>query len=295
MRYVRWLVLVAVAVAAVPEAHPDPRPRPRPVTAAELDRLEQRLDDQQRLIERLLRLHAQYAQQLAALLPPEGGKPGAPVEPRPGEPRDVRAEPVVEAHVTPRARPAGKAVGTVVGKVAGGGGEAFVYVEDVVAPVRATAAIKQQGKQFAPGVLAVVKGTRVDFPNLDAVFHNVFSVTPDASFDLGSYAQGGSKSVTMTKPGVVTVYCNMHPQMVGYILVTPSSLWARAGADGFYRLASVPVGHHRIVAWAPNARPVVAEVDVTDAEPATVELEVKRGRVGPHTNKDGMAYGSYRE
>jgi hypothetical protein len=91
------------------------------------------------------------------------------------------------------------------------------------------------------------------------------------------------------------VYCNMHPQMVGYILVTPSSLVVRAGQDGFFRLANVPVGHHRLVAWAPNAKPVVSEIDVAEADSATVELALKRGHTGPHTNKDGLAYGSYKE
>jgi hypothetical protein len=155
--------------------------------------------------------------------------------------------------------------------------------------------MKQEGKQFVPRVLVVQKGTRVDFPNLDAVFHNVFSVTPDNSFDLGSYRQGESKSVTMSKPGVVSVYCNMHPQMVGHILVVPSSLYARAGADGFYRLANVPAGRRRVVAWAPNAKPVAMEVEIAEDEVTTLELEVKRGRTGPHLNKEGLPYGSYKD
>ena len=100
--------------------------------------------------------------------------------------------------------------------------------------------MKQEGKAFSPSTLVVTKGTRVDFPNRDAIFHNVFSVTPDNSFDLGSYRQGESKSVTMAKTGVVTVYCNMHPQMVGHILVVPNGNYVRAGKDGFFRLTNVP-------------------------------------------------------
>jgi hypothetical protein len=162
-------------------------------------------------------------------------------------------------------------------------------------PARGTATMKQEGKQFLPPVLIVQKGTTVQFPNLDAFFHNVFSVTPDNSFDLGSYRQGESKSVTMTKPGVVSVYCNMHPQMVGHILVVPSALYARAGADGFYRLANVPAGKHKVVAWAPNAKAVTMDVEVVEDEVTTLEMEVKKGREGPHLNKDGMPYGSYKD
>jgi len=155
--------------------------------------------------------------------------------------------------------------------------------------------MKQENKQFVPQVLTVPRGTRVEFPNADAVFHNVFSVTPDNSFDLGSYQQGMSKSVTMMKAGVVTVYCNMHPQMVGYILIVPSRLYVRAGHDGFYRIPNVPAGHHRVVAWAPNARPVTLETDLGEGDSATLEFELKQQRPGPHTNKDGMAYGSYKD
>jgi hypothetical protein len=162
-----------------------------------------------------------------------------------------------------------------------------------VVPARGTATMKQENKQFQPAVLIVQKGTTVQFPNLDAFFHNVFSVTPDNSFDLGSYRQGETKGVTMSKPGVVNVYCNMHPQMVGHILVVPNGNYVHAGKDGFFRLSNVPTGHHRIVAWAPDSKPTVAEADVNETEAVTVELELKKGRGGPHLKKDGLPYGSY--
>ena len=299
MRSSQALACFAVAVALGPQARSEPRAPERPVTQADLDRLEQKLEAQQRTLDKLLQLNEQYLRQLVGLLAearipgapgvpgvmepgPTDGKP-APGEPKPAEPR-VAAKPRIP-----------KAAGTVIGKVTGGGGEAVVYVDDIVTTSRGAAAMNQEGKQFKPRVLAVPKGTRVDFPNRDAVFHNVFSVTPSNSFDLGSYQQGASKSVTMTKPGVVTVYCNLHSQMIGYVLVTPNALYTQAGEDGAFRLANIPVGHHRIVAWAPNAKPMISEVDVTEGEPATLEFALKRGHVGPHTNKDGMAYGSYKD
>jgi plastocyanin len=295
MRSSQVLACLAAVVASVPEARSDPRPQDRPVTQADLDRLEQKLEAQQRTLDKLLQLNEQYLRQLVGLLSearspvpgeptPATGKP-ARDEPKPADPRVAVVKP----------KPAPRPTGTITGKVTGGGGEALVYVDDIVATSRGVAAMNQEGKQFKPRVLAVAKGTRVEFPNHDAVFHNVFSVTPDNSFDLGSYQQGASKSVTMTKPGVVTVYCNLHSQMIGYVLVTPSPLFVQAGEDGSFRLPNVPIGHHRIVAWAPNAKPMTIEVDVTEAEPAALELALKRGRVGPHTNKDGMAYGSYKD
>jgi plastocyanin len=271
MHCVRWIAYLVVAVSFVPEARPEPRAKAKPV-------------------------QAQYLQQLVALLPDSpGGTRTAAVDPRTAEGHlldkpdahaDLRA-------VSPRPKAMPRTVGTLVGKVTGGGSDAYVYVEDIVAPATGSATMTQEHKQFAPRVLAVQKGMRVEFPNLDAVFHNVFSVTPDNSFDLGSYHQGASKSVTMAKPGVVTVYCNMHPQMVEYILVVPSKLYVHVGQDGFYRIPNVPAGHHRVVAWAPNAKPVTLETDIGDMDSATLEFELKPGHAGPHTSKEGMAYGSY--
>lgn len=302
MRCVRWLVYPVVAISLVSDARSDPRTTPKPVPRAELDRLEQKVEDQQRLIDNLIRLQTQYLQQLLALVPDNAGSRPTVEPPRPAENHvagklEGRVDPKPEDRRVAPARPRSnaKAVGTIVGKVTGGGGEAFVYVEDVVALAQGAAVMKQANKQFVPQVLTVPRGTRVEFPNVDAVFHNVFSVTPDNSFDLGSYQQGASKNVTMGRPGVVTVYCNMHPQMVGYILVVPSKLYTRAGQDGFFRLPNVPVGHHRVVAWAPNARPVTLAVEVGEADSVTLEFELKQGRPGPHTNKDGMAYGSYKD
>jgi hypothetical protein len=81
--------------------------------------------------------------------------------------------------------------------------------------------------------------------------------------------------------------------MVGHILVVPNGNYVRAGKDGFFRLTNVPAGKHRIVAWAPDAKPVVSELEVSEAEPVTVELELKPRRAGSHLKKDGMPYGSY--
>jgi plastocyanin len=334
-RIVALALGAAIFVGTAPHAawsQPRGAAKPKPVTQADIERLEKKIADQQRVIEKLIRMQQQHLQSLLALMPDAGGggtvvvpppqpdvvakveprdtkptgpksdaqtdaggtKPGA--KPDPKDPKNIATKPSERPAETKPAAPDKKSgKGTLVGKVKGGGGDTYVYVADIVTSGGGTATMKQEGKQFSPRVMAVQKGTRVDFPNLDAVFHNVFSVTPDNSFDLGSYRQGESKSVTMTKPGVVSVYCNMHPQMVGHILVVPSNLYTRAGADGFYRLPNVPSGKHKIVAWAPNSKPVSMDVEITADEVTTLELEVKRGRSAPHLNKDGMPYGSYKD
>jgi plastocyanin len=296
--------LCGLGYAFTPSADAQPRARAAPVTRADVDRLDKKIEEQQRKLDRLIKLQIQFLQQLEAMTdgsaapvalqdpkPPEPRPDAAKLaDPKPATAADTKARPAAVAAVA--RRPAKAETGNVVGKVTGAP-DAIVYVEDIVVPTKGTATMKQENKEFLPAVLVVQKGTTVQFPNLDAFFHNVFSVTPDNSFDLGSYRQGETKSVTMTRPGVVNVYCNMHPQMVGHILVVPNGNYVRAGKDGFFRLTNVPAGHHRIVAWAPEAKPAVAETDVTDTEAATVELELKKGHSGPHLKKDGLPYGSY--
>lgn len=278
----------------------------RPATQADIERLEKKIEDQQKLIDTLVELQRQYLEALNAVFEEAGGAQGGagaarskppafestkPPAPRPVEPRATTAPaPRRPKRPEPAEKPA--AFGVVVGKVAGAE-DAIVYVDDIVAPTGGTASVKQEGKQFLPKVLVVTKGMTVSFPNLDAFFHNVFSVSPGNTFDLGSYRQGETRTVKMSKTGVVTVYCNMHPQMVGHILVVPSGHYVRAGKDGFFRLANIPAGNRRLVAWAPNAKPMSVSANVVDGEVVTVELALKKGRTMQHRRKDGLPYGSY--
>lgn len=320
-----WLAVITIvtfSIALAPEARSESKKKPAAASKADVDRLERKIEEQQKQIDKLVKAQQQYFQSIKGMFDaqaantdakPDDAKPAdakpavveAKPDAKPAEPKaadkaadkaaagftDAKPRRIAEPKPKP-AKPEG--AGTIVGKVTGVG-DAIVYVEDIVVPTKGTATMKQEGKQFVPSVLVVQKGTTVSFPNMDAIFHNVFSVTPDHSFDLGSYPQGDSKSVTMTKAGVVSVYCNMHPQMVAHILVVPNGNYVRAGKDGFFRLTNVPAGKHRVVAWAPNAKPVAADAEVSDTGVVTLELELKKGRSSPHTKKDGLPYGSYGE
>src|SRR5262249_26172976 len=132
--------------------------------------------------------------------------------------------------------------GAIEGKVAvsdGDLGDVYVYVENVKSPSARgkTIEIRQEGKQFSPRVAVVQTGTTVYFPNFDAIYHNVFSSSARNSFDLGSYRAGEKpRSVTLTAPGVVDVFCNMHQKMSAAILVVPSPLFTKVRPDGTFRL-----------------------------------------------------------
>jgi plastocyanin len=113
----------------------------------------------------------------------------------------------------------------------------------------ATASMQQLNRRFTPDLLVVPVGTTVAFPNMDPIFHNIFSLSKPKSFDLGSYDKGESRSVTFSKPGVVYVYCHLHPNMEATIVVTPNRWYARADASGQYRIPAVPPGQYTVIAW----------------------------------------------
>src|SRR4029078_3813983 len=102
--------------------------------------------------------------------------------------------------------------------------------------------IRQKDKQFSPQVAVVQRGTTVVFPNMDAIFHNVFSPSGKNAFDLGSYRSGDTpRSVVLTTPGVVEVFCNIHARMNATVLVVPNATFAKVAPDGTFRLENVPV------------------------------------------------------
>jgi plastocyanin len=228
---------------------------------------------------------------------PEGGSRPARMY---GGGHDVRREPPGSATYVERAerpeRPAKKKVGTIAGVIEGLRANAWVYVADIQgkAVARREATIEQKNKQFVPRFLVVQKGTRILFPNQDAIYHNVWSATPGNQFDLGTYRKNDSaKGHDFVSPGIVQVFCNIHSNMGATVVVVPNALFAKADAQGAFTLAGVPVGNHRIVAVAEGAEPVEKAVDVEADAEARVELTLKAKPFGPHLNKDGRPYAGY--
>jgi plastocyanin len=214
----------------------------------------------------------------------------APVARRPEpQPTARKAPPVAAAEVVP--------VGGVRGKVSVPGGEpvAYVYVENVLAAAvkNQRVVIEQSGKRFIPGWAVIQRGTSIAFPNKDNIHHNVFSLSPGNSFDLGLYNSGGeAKSHTFTEAGSVDVYCNIHPQMQTSVLVVPNRHYAKVKGDGTFELAGVPAGRRKVVAWAPGSRQTAEWVEVSAGGVTDVALKLEP-KSSSHKNKDGQAYGSY--
>ncbi len=156
-----------------------------------------------------------------------------------------------------------------------GFGRVAVWLEGVnsagAEPV--TAAMQQQNRRFEPELLIVPKGSKVSFPNLDPIFHNIFSLSRAQSFDLGYYAEGKSREVAFPNEGIVQVYCHVHPEMYGVVVVT-SSKWAqKPNSDGSFSWPDVPPGKYRLVVWQRSAGLVHKAMTVPPS--GSVQISVK--------------------
>lgn len=288
--------LVAFPARAQDVAKPGAGP-----TAAEFARLQNEVREQRALIIQMMQNEQQRYDMLLKLI--QGGVGGGPGIVLP--PSDASAAAGDKAAASPAgkaraAAPAEARRSFVEGKVTTSGGDLgdiYVYVDNLkTPPIRGkTVEIRQENKQFIPRLAVVQAGTSVVFPNFDTVYHNVFSSSPRNSFDLGSYRAGDKpRTVTLTTPGVVEIFCNMHQKMTADVLVVPNNLYTKVKADGTFRLENVPVGARKLVAWGPNAKPAHTKVEV-GASGAQATLTVEAEGPKAHTNKLGQAYGSYRE
>jgi plastocyanin len=171
---------------------------------------------------------------------------------------------------------------------------AVVYAEplDRTVPVTpAKASIQHRNKTFLPHVIAVPAGSTITFPNDDPIFHNAFSLSPPQPFDMGLYRGGASKQQVFGKPGVYHVFCNIHPQMAAFLVVSPTHFVTVAAQDGGWRL-ELPAGRYRVTALSERAAPVTVETSVSGGA-ATVSgllLDESAFVSTEHLNKFGKPY-----
>jgi len=152
--------------------------------------------------------------------------------------------------------------------------------------------MKSDQKKFAPRVVVVPRTATVDFPNVDPIYHNVFSVSGANRFDLGLYRSGASRSKEFDQAGLVRVFCNIHPQMVGFVMVVDSDFAAVTGPDGKFRFEGVPAGSWTLKAWHEEAGEVSEPVTVhaRGETAAPVRLDASAFKPQPHKNKYGKDY-----
>jgi plastocyanin len=150
---------------------------------------------------------------------------------------------------------------------------AVVYADDLpdeVAAPQTRATMTQLHLHFSPPLLPVLQGTTVDFVNYDRSAHNVFSPSPPDPFDLGLFGEG-TRAHVFRSPGAHVILCNVHLEMVAWVLVLRNAAFAAVGDGGRFAV-KLPAGRHRLVLWRPRERDLLKDVEITPAGEA-VELE----------------------
>jgi plastocyanin len=142
----------------------------------------------------------------------------------------------------------------------------IVFIQDAPKPATlpsTRARILQENETFIPRVVAITRGSTVDFPNGDPFFHDVFSLSRSGTFDLGSYPRGQTKSHQFRKAGLVKVYCHIHSHMTASIMVFDHTFFTIPKPDGGFTIEDVPAGTYKVSAWheriGENSQPVRIE------------------------------------
>jgi plastocyanin len=154
---------------------------------------------------------------------------------------------------------------------------ALVYIDNVKGefpPPKKNPFMGQKGMVFAPHVLPVLKGSIVDFTNDDTVAHNVFS-PPGAPvrFNLGLYGVGVKKTVTFDQLGEVPLLCNVHPEMLAYVIVLQNPYFALTDNAGKYEIKNVPAGSYKLKVWHEKLQETAKDVTVEEGKTVTVDFE----------------------
>jgi plastocyanin len=135
-------------------------------------------------------------------------------------------------------------------------------------------AIVQRNEAFVPHVLAITVGTRVEFPNDDPFFHNVFSLSQAMTFDLGRYPQGQTKSVVFDRAGIVQVFCHIHADMSAIVLVRDNPFFVTPDSTGRFTLSGIAPGTYTAVGWHERASPLRRTARVVAGEAVRVDFSI---------------------
>ncbi|MEK6737588.1 MAG: carboxypeptidase regulatory-like domain-containing protein [Planctomycetota bacterium] len=183
----------------------------------------------------------------------------------------------------PKVDNAGSITGVVTCAKVRDNADAIVYVEKVgdgkYAPPTDHAIIDQLNLTYVPRVVAMQKGTTADFPNSDAVRHNVFSPpTAALQFNLGTYPTGVVKEVLFDVTGETPLLCNVHAEMAGYAVAFENPYFALTDKAGNYTIEGVPPGKYVVKTWHEKLKEVSQDVTVEGGKAATANFDLKRRR-----------------
>lgn len=190
---------------------------------------------------------------------------------------DWRQPPAQAASLRYTTPAGGDITGTVKVTKARTSDNVVVYIEKIpnktFDPPKEHPEIDQKNMTFIPHVLPVLIGTTVNFKNSDPERHNIYTPSPAGDkFNLGTWPAGIVKTYTFKKPGIVKLLCNLHPEMLAYIVVVETPYYAVTDRKGAYTIKNVPPGAYKISAWHERATKVVTQ-DVTVPATGTVTVD----------------------
>ena len=170
--------------------------------------------------------------------------------------------------------------GDITGKVSGGKGISVVYVEAVPGKTFPAPAkpfeMDQKSLLFQPHLLVAPVGATVEFLNSDKVAHNIFwpaiNGNKKLGHNLGTWPTGEKRAFKFDNAGIVPLLCNVHPEMSGFIIVTPTPYYAESDASGAYKIAGVPDGSYSVTAWREGMKLQTKPVTVSGAATADFSL-----------------------
>lgn len=162
--------------------------------------------------------------------------------------------------------------------------------------VTATASMNQHDLAFDPHVLVVEAGTQINFPNDDDVRHHVYSFSPAKQFNFSVDSEAVHEAMRFDAPGIVTLGCNIHDEMLAYIVVVDTPYFAMTGPDGSVDLTGLPAGRYEISIWssrvAPKNLPDSVEIEVADGANATWEHRFDARLYPAHRHSETSLQGS---
>ncbi len=145
-----------------------------------------------------------------------------------------------------------------------------------VKPLSVPVEIEQVGVAFAPRVTPITVGSTVEFINNDAIYHNVFSLTPGAKFNVGRHPTGKVVAQKIAKSGVIDLFCDIHPQMHGAILSLDTPYFAGVDKEGKYLLDDLPAGTYQVRAFYPGLDLATVELEFEAGEAKTWHFRLSR-------------------
>jgi plastocyanin len=154
----------------------------------------------------------------------------------------------------------------------------------------------QKNKSFQPSLLVIPAGGKVEFPNQDPFFHNVFSLFDGKRFDLGLYESGSTQFVKFDKPGISFIFCNIHAQMSAVVIALSTPFYAISNAHGEISIADVTPGRYEMHVFHPSVSPDVLhaaerEITVNQGETFLGTLILAESNLElAHKNKYGREY-----